>query len=94
MIVSMSTDEIRTQKGLALLEFKEAEENLHALERRKDLMANAFRKFAGCLESEAREECRQNAQLTAQSALDLLDKIAEARTKFVAAEEKKSQFGL
>jgi hypothetical protein len=90
----MSTDEIRNQKGLALLEFKEAEDNLHSLEKRKDLMVSAFRKFAGYLESEAREECGQNAQLTAQSAVELLGKIAEARTQYVAAQEKTKQFGL
>jgi hypothetical protein len=90
----MSIDEIRTQKALALLEFKEAEDNLHRLERSKDLMAKDFRKFAGDMESENREECRRHASLTAQSGLDLLDKIAEARTLFVAAEEKKKQFGL
>ncbi len=90
----MSTDEIRSQKGLALLEFKEAEDKLHDLEKRKDLMAAEFRKFAGHLEREARVECRQYAQLTAQSAIDLLDKIAEARTQFLAAQEKKIQFGL
>jgi hypothetical protein len=61
---------------------------------KKILLATAFRKFAGYVESEARDECRQHAQLTAQSALDLLGKIAEARTQFVAAQEKKSQFGL
>jgi hypothetical protein len=41
-MIIMSTDEIRTQKALALLEFKEAEDNLHALERKKDLIGYGF----------------------------------------------------
>lgn len=47
----MSVDEIRSQKALALLEFKEAEDELHQLEKEKAALAASFRQFASDLVS-------------------------------------------
>ena len=90
----MSIDEIRHQKALAWLEFKEAEDRLRDLEKQKDALARDFTAFATKLQMESREDLEPYAHLSWRSTVDLLEKVADARRAFVAAKEKKDQFGL
>jgi hypothetical protein len=90
----MSLEEIRNEKALALLEFKEAEDKLHELERQKTALANILREFATSLETEENAGMEMYQHISWQAACNLLRNLTEARKQFVAAKEKKKQFGL
>jgi hypothetical protein len=61
---------------------------------RKDAMVRGIRRLTGVLENEDRAECRRDSYLTAEHAVDLLEKIVQARKHFLAAEAKRKEFGL
>jgi hypothetical protein len=94
----MSSDEIRTQKALALLEFKEAEEAVARLQKEKDTFIGGVTAFASAIRSvpgNPSDEFVQTYQhLTAEAAAELLRKLHVARSQLADAAVKKSHFGL
>ena len=95
--VKMSIDEIRSQKALALLEFREAEEEVVRLIKEKDRLGGAFHSIGAALqgpEDVTEADLARYAHATIAVASALARKLSEARKQLAEALAKKKQFGL
>jgi len=94
----MSLDEIRNQKALALLEFKEAEDNVARLEKQKASLVSQVHAFGVAIRElpdiPGEDFIRNHQHLTAESAAALLRELQAARKQLGDATAKKDQFGL
>ena len=93
----MSSDEVRTQKALALLEFTEAQQNMARLERQKEALVKDIRDFASMLDKVpgGMSTTKDNyPHLSLDAIYELLSKLDAARQALADATAKKNQFGL
>jgi hypothetical protein len=92
----VSCDDIRVQKGLALLEFRECGERVANLEKQlKDLGRN-FKQFGEQIERNplALAETMRTENLNSEEAYSLAQRLIDAHADLTQAQMKKDEFGL
>jgi hypothetical protein len=95
----MSVDEIRSQKAMALLEFREAEEQVALLEKEKATFVSELHAFATAVEKlPGKPTGDWNGdvyhRLTSEAAYNICQRLHEARKQLADARAKILQFGL
>lgn len=94
----MTLEEIRTQKALALLEVKEAEDKATHLEKEREAFARELRSFASLIERMPDgilgTFIENYGHLTAAAAYEILVKLEAAKKQLIHAVAKKDEFKL